>query len=84
MRVGDMNETKCCRVRRKGSGTGGNQADWALGIGAVKSDYLRFGRHRFAHRPGPQAKLVAECVKLEHDILRHWIEREHRSPQNDG
>ena len=46
MRVGDMNETKCCRVRRKASRTGRNQADWALGIGTVESDYLRFDRNR--------------------------------------
>ena len=83
MRVGDMNETKCCRVRRNASGTGRNQADWAFRIGIVESDYLRFVRHRLAHRPGPQAKFVAECVKLEHDILLHRIERDDRTAQKD-
>ena len=66
------------------AGEGGrNQAGRALGISGVKSDYLRFVRHQFAHRPGPQAKLVAECVKLEQDVLVHWIERDVRSVQND-
>ena len=83
MRVGDMNETICSRVRRKASSTGRNQADWAFRIGIVESDYLRFVRHRFAHRPGPQAKFVAECVKLEHDILLHRIERDDRTAQSD-
>src|SRR5687767_15858060 len=83
MRVGNMNETKCSRVRRKASETGRKQADWALRIGIVENDYLRFVRHRLAHRPGPQAKLVAECVKLEHDILLHRIERDDRTSQSD-
>src|SRR5688572_18699317 len=85
MRVGDMNETICSRVRRKGSSTGRNQADWALRIGIVENDYVRFviRRERSAHRPGPQAKFVAECVKLEDDILLHRIERDDRTAQSN-
>src|SRR5688572_16947549 len=83
MRVGDMNETIGSRVRRKASSTGRNQADWAFRIRIVESDYLRFDRKRSAHRPGPQAKFVAECVKLEDDILLHRIERDDRTAQSN-
>src|SRR5215207_307624 len=83
MRVGDLNETIRSRVRRKGSSTGRNQADWALRIVVVESDYLRFDRKRSVHRPGPQAQFVAECVKLEDDILLHRIERDDRTAQSD-
>jgi hypothetical protein len=41
-------------------------------------------RHWIAHRPGPQAQLVAEGVQLEHDILLHRIEWDDRSAQGDG